>query len=501
MRSLCVLLVFFFAGSILAGSPAEAVAAAARDVAGLPPEVQPYTRYLSLYHFTEKELLDFGKPFAFHVNSLSREFKLMPPRLVAPNLLAVDSRWYGWDLGVWERLGDIDPYFHFEQTYATDVVEERYWPGGTFTDGKRYKAGFDRIKRKAGDKSIVAAPWLPTKEVIDLRKATYSEVPILRADWFFVQTAIQKNRVAGYYAWLNLKKRADFEQLTGLDIKLAQRVRREVATVVQKSGIAIRNRQVFRFGAVDAGYWQTRDALNEQVRGSNAINKLDGDFKHNAERHYGFLPNRLFAYYLCTDQGVQQDSAPDEVGADTSATNSNDGKIHIMKGCITCHVEGLRPIDDYARKLFRGAVKLSDPDYKQFQRLEQLYLGEYQESLDDDNTAFTRTLARLNGKEWTPRLNAKAYGRVWKAWAEDDVTPEIAARELGIKTADLLASFKRYASPPPTGVGSIPPTLGAFLQEPTLPILREHWEEHYGIAQTITRGYVLPLEVKRKEAK
>jgi len=473
--------------------------------------------------------------------------------LVGKDLLRLDIRYFGWDREVYEKLATVDPYFHmqvrvdpdaFKKNAETlkevvpdkpDLSEQYYLPGdqtnqppaasgwawyagGVYSNGIDYPRGWysptselylvskgkkPRILPKLPPKPVpsdpaklvnraAAAPWASPQLLYGLVKQTQSEAPILRADWFFTQTAINFQRVAGYYAFLGLKSRKDFEALSGFDIKRAQRIEREVAAIIQVSGVSIRNRQIYRFGSVDRGYWQTRDAFKKQTQERNAVNSLNGDYVHDAEEYYAYLPNDLFAYYLSDAQGNQQDSAPDEVGSDPTTT-SNDFKIHIFLSCVRCHVEGLRPLNDYGRKLFQAPARLVAYDKKKFDRLEQLYLTPLQRDQDRDTQIFKDALTDLNGVGWTPARNAAAVKKVWKAWTDDTVTVEMAARELGGITANqLVARIKRYASPIESGgLGQvIPNVLLAYLHDRPLPIIREHFEEVYHVLQLIAGGYV-----------
>lgn len=498
LRSLVVFLLL--AASVCASSPAEAVVSASAHIARVPNQDRPYIRYFSIYNIPERERATFLRVFAFHCNSLSRKAKLTHPQPVDKDLFYIDLRDYKWDTKVFERLAQVEPYFHA----ILEVTEEKYesvpWPGGDW-EGRYYPPNSFNYQKKVKKtkKQSVLAPWLPVKEVKYLASETESAVPIVRADWFFRQTAINEERVAGYYSFLNLKKRDDYFDLVALDIKKAQDREREIASIFQRSGVARFNRQIYRFGSLDGGVWQTRDVLKKQTQDGNAVNNLNGDYKHNAEEYYGPLPNRLFAYYLSSDKGDQQDKAPPEIGSDTSST-SNDGNIHIFLSCVRCHVEGLRPLKDYGRKLFQGSTKLVVYDKEKFERLERLYLLPLQNDYDDDLAKYVRALIQLNGADWTPAKNANSYKQVWKTVNDDDVTLEVAVRELGggITKEKLVAALRGYASPPPHGLGQlVPNALLAFMKEEPLPMLRDHWEECYPVVMNAIKGYVPAVEIKK----
>jgi hypothetical protein len=284
-----------------------------------------------------------------------------------------------------------------------------------------------------------------------------------------------------------------------------------VAAIFQESGVSINNRQVYRFGSLDAGYWQTRDVFDDQTKARNAVDALNGKYTHDAEEHYGALSNGLFAYFLSDAKGGLQTAAPPEVGFDKTTT-SNDGRIHAPLSCIRCHVEGLRPLDDYGRQLWQGERKLAAFDPKKFRRLEQLYLAPMKEELEDDTRRYARALSRLNGPGWTTLKNARAYKDAWRRWADEKVTISRAAAEMGnLDPALLKARLRRYARPAnlndkgeplkageEPGLGQlVPNSLAAFMLDDDSPMLRDHFAEHFGLMQKAYRGITEPL----KEAK
>jgi hypothetical protein len=479
-------------------SPASEVLAAAADILRRPARDREFLRYLSIAWVPDEDRALWRQVLAFHVNSLSRKPVLKRPVRVSPTLLVLDIRHYGWVVATYDKLADVDPHFH--ETFLVDrvVKTRKYWPGGRWTDGKDYAAGWFVEAQRKQVKEVRFASHLNTEAIVLLAGLTRSKAPILRADWFFGQTATAKNRVAGYYAFLQLTKRDDFDKLVGFNKALSDATFRTVATLVPKSGVSQRNRQIEREAAADAAYWRTKDQLVKQRDEGNALNQLDKDFKHQAERIFGVLPNELFGYYLCTDQGVQQDSAPDEVGPDTTAT-SNNGKIEPYVSCARCHKEGLRPIPDFARRLWapgRGvlvAIRKEDQE-----RLEQLYIRPFQQKLDADNLRFTAALAELNGAAWTVRKNSNAIGKAWKWAVDDDVSRAQAAKEIGVSEATLARQLWLYASPVEDGgKGQIlPNSLQAYNREPPLLLLREHADEAFSLLTLISRGLVPGLRVK-----
>ena len=305
-------------------------------------------------------------------------------------------------------------------------------------------------------------------------------MPILRGDWFISRISSQNGREGtGYYDFLGIKDREAFDKLVGLNVKESQRVKREVAAIVQDSGVANFSRQIFRFQSLTGGYWETRDVITDNRDARNAQRQLDQDYRFEATENYGYLPNGVFAYFLGDAAGKRQNSAPDGIGSDTTAPGRNK-KIEIGISCVRCHVEGLRPIEDWGRKLFAGGIKLGSTDPDKLRRLKQLYLSELQEKLEEDRIQYTRTLKRLTG--WKPEEASKKIGKTWEWYTERRLLPVDAARDIGVTEAEYIEALKAEAKKNPL----FDQVLASHLAG--LPIRSDAWEEVYVIAATIAGG-------------
>lgn len=467
--------------------PGDGVALAAADLARQPEAARPHLRYLSLYAIPERQRAEWVRVLAFHSNSLSREAELTPPVLVAPDLLRVSLKDYGWDPKVWDRLAKIDPYHHATIESEKVVEEQRYHPGGE-VNGTYYAPGTYTFRTREKVKALAAAPWLPAKEAAYLAAQTRSLAPVVRGDWFLSQTAIQKDRAAGYYDFLGLgKSQKDFERLVGADEAAAKRVKREIKALVARSGVTLQNRVINRYGAITGGYWITYDYKESTAR-RNVLRFLDKDVDPedgDAAESYGVLPNGLFAFFLADGAGVRQDTAPDFIASDSQATGT-DRRVHVGMSCVRCHVEGIRPIDDWARKVYRGNLKLAAVDHDQFVRFRQLYLSDLERWVRRDSADYAEVLAGLTG--WKPSEAARAYGRAWDAYVETDLTLEAVALETGYPAATVTAALKTYATPG-RGIPPLDPVLAGLIAEQPVPMRRDHFEEVFPLLMRILMGY------------
>jgi hypothetical protein len=456
--------------------PAEAVTSAAKDARSVP--VATSYRYLTTDGMRPKEVESFYKALTFHVNSLSREADLVAPLAVGAGLYRVNLVDYQWDARTWEKLADVEPYFHV--TLAAETVEyEEYghwYINGQAVAGKQpgatWKTEERRPVKKQSNRTRAAAPWLPAVDIAYLIERTQSQCPIVRADWFLTQTARQQG-APGYYDFLGLgNKESDFLDLIGADKGKARKLKKEIAGLMMKSGVAINNRVVIRMQSITGPYWFTLD-FNTSIDKQNVIRLLDGDHEPpdgDVSEEYGALPNELPATFLRDKDGVRQDTVPDKIAHDITA-GGNDLRIHAQKSCTVCHVEVIRPVNDYARKLYKGAVQLQSPDYAKFVRLRQLYLSDLEGRVKQDQGFFAAAIFRCNGL--TPAQNAAEFAKAFDGYLERDVTIEDAARHWGMNTDAFSQALKVYSK----ATGSLDPVLAAYIQTPPLDVRREMFEE------------------------
>jgi hypothetical protein len=472
-----------------AGSPYDAVYTARDDCRKQAPELQRYLRYLWHPHVERDEELrnEFRRALAFHVNSLSTEPELVNPYPVGDSLWRVNILDYGWKPEVWARLADVDPYFHADldvtevrtayRTVTKYRTEQVQYYGRWYTNQVPYTEQ-EAYEVKETKRLRAFAPWLPPGAIKELSDLTASKAPILRADWFVYQTAIQAGRKAGYYDFLGVKDRNDVEKLAGLDRGAVRRLRKEVAALVSESGVALQNRQVLRFQSITGGYWFTLDAKTS-VDKQNALELLDDDFKHDAEEIYFVLPNELFGTAASDAGGKLADTVPDNIAADHRA-GGNDRRIHPGLSCFRCHEEGLQEIDDFARKVYAadGPLELRSPDYAKLRRLRQLYLSDLPKYLARDKSVYAEALKRVNGLG--PKENAAGYAKVWARYADRNLGPEEIAAELGVPEKKWVEALKQYGQ-----TGGASPILLGLLVEPPKKIRREHWEEKFPLAMEV----------------
>lgn len=439
-------------------SPATEWAAALEDARKLPPEIAKGTRYLSLYAVPSMDRAAWRAVLTFHLWSLSREAEPPQPRRVGATLLAIYLPDYGWPGELYGRLTFRDPYFHVRLT----------------ADG-----------RKAIDDVPSPAPWVGRPADQDeLRKLCVSQAPLLRADWFFVETSIQDGRgkvgeSTGYYDWIGVKDRDTFFKAVGADPKKADELKRRWRAIVKESGISQLPRQIERFDAIGGGLWFTMDFTKDGKGGQNALRNLGGDLKHDAEEHYAIGPAGLPWVMLCNDKGELQNFAPPEIGSDTTRPG-NRKTIDCAASCIRCHKEILRPIDNWVSEALKVPAT-AEVDYAKAVEVRRLYFRDLQGKLKRDREAFAERLHECNG--YTPAKNAETYARCWDWYFEGRLTLEQAARECGVspkRLATVLIAVQAQKK--------LDPVLIDLVREPPGTVRREGWEEVFPIVQTYLGG-------------
>lgn len=505
---------------------AEVVKAAAADAARLPADLARQTRYLDARHVPAALRRETFAVLAYHVNSLSREVRLTPPRQVTAWLWAVRLDDYRWDARVWEDLARVNVYYAIKVAIknipavmvsptpakvkrtrkvlkpnpnghgyveVTEEYEEEVPPDGAAVPAGRpvgTAAGppsppTSPLPEKGED--FIPAPWLPPAEVAALVGATGSKTPIVRADQLVFQTGAQADarKGHGYYDWFGFKKLGDAEKLAALDRKAAAELYRELAAITVVSGVALNNRQLFRFATLTGAWWESRDVkANDGAR--NAVGNLLDDFRPDAFEIVFTLPNGLPAYYLANAAGEQQDTAPDFIASDHRSTG-NDRRIHAAFSCVACHADGgLRPIRDWSRKIYNPETGLGLAtlalDQAKARRVESVYLGPLERAYRRDAGDFAEAVAEVSGLK--PAELAKAYADLWARYLDEPVTLARAAAEAGV-TPDQLRDRLRAAA---RAKGLVDPVLAVYLLDDPPPVRREHFEERFPLLMLILGG-------------
>ncbi len=455
MKKILSVLLMILPSPVLALTPERAVREALADADAQAAEDQPFYRYL-FHPGTVDEIVAFIPALRLHVNLLSREATLAYPVQVVPGLFRVDLRSYQWDARVFEKLADIDPYFHRKNEVEVEVVVEvveivqqeygHYDVYGRWqTTEYRPEKVVRKIKKK--EKRVKTILYVPqgAGQLASLALLLQSNAPIVRADWFFVQSATQlslnnQQTGVGYYDFLGLKSRDDYFKLIGLDERVAART--EIRAVINKSGVATHNRQVVQRGATTGPEWSTLETDNQSGRGIAINNLRKNEFLHIAEERYGHLPNGLWVVIACTDQGVLQAVVPPQIAGDRSENNkSNNPQVQVGISCVRCHRGSvLMPFEDDVRKLYTGRLGVGFNDRNVQLELDRNYKTNITRVLNRDTGDYQDVLQAVSRLK--PKDAADAYSDAFNKYAYEDLTLDQMAKEFGVPGVALRKALK-----------------------------------------------------------
>ena len=486
-------------------SPMDSVVQAAADCSKLQPGYASYTRYLSLYNLPAAERIKAIAVLNGHCNMLSREPDLIPVSIVPGtlgSLVRINLQDYRWSGELWEKLSD--PYFT-DRVDETEVVVIWYalkkgdtWQKGRpWEDGKVYDKPFTvgadfpavtEIRRKGGGKNVQAlAPWLTTtpegKNAVEtLVRLTGSRIPVVRADWFFNQTAAAAGRSPNYYDFLGVKDEASFQRAIGADIKLAEEFGAELREAVAISGVTLNPRAIVRHPTLGGGYWRTFD-FKTSKGDKNPLKVLGKDVEasYDATEQFGHLPNGLWATFLGNRKGEVQATAPDDIASDGFARGT-DRRVHSNVSCVRCHSDGgLQPIDGWARNLLEPPFAITTLDYQRARDLRRQYLRKLEPFLTKDRLVYELSIQEVTGLKTSKEFSA-AYAATWERYEDARVDLARAAADLGCTPKefeqDLMVQVKaNYGS---TVLSAL---LGKGIRPRAIPV--RVWEEAYPEAQAI----------------
>src|SRR5688572_29481136 len=432
-------------------SPATEVRIALDDLRERVPSLHyADTRYLTLYSLPRESWPDAAAVVSFVLNSVSRSAVIVRPEL-APGaegrLLRFSLKSYGLPPEIWEAIASADPYFHL-QTEAIDPHSRR--TKTVYTDGG----------------------WLDLADAAVLRQLTRSGGAVLRAD-YFVARAATSNRGGFYYQLAGVPEtEAEFYKLLGVDLKTIDRLQADAGANLLRSGVTRKVRRVARRQGPLGGAWITYDVQQSTAERDPLRNPFGFDF--DASEHIAAKANGLHVFALYNRQGQRQASVPDAVAKDSSDVHG-DGIIVPLLSCVRCHVEdGLRPFVNDQQRVLSGQADLFTEKAQDAQRLAAFYAANLDKLRVRDGDDYAEAVDIATGR--TSQQIAAALATLYANYVDLPVTPEQAARELGVtrpRMNRLLASTDD-------------PVLLALLQG--LSVQRDQWSAAFAQAALLTRG-------------
>ena len=436
---------------------------AAKHAAGAPKDLAPHLRYVTDYASEGMKPEDLAKRQRaqwFAVNLTSRKAVIAKLIHVKDTCYAVDLRHFGWTPEVWEKFVQADPYFHrfvkgggeatYKEVKKRVPVEKRYRDrfGRIYTETVYEEQTVkEKVPATATHAKAVHGRGIDPIAIKTLCEVTGSQAPVVRLDWLiWMQSGTDRRAGAGYYDFLGVERSlAKFEDLVGLDRKKAADFRAEYAVLIQKSGVLAdgRERAVLRIGKIDSDWWESQDTFRRgttiEERQKLALTDLDKRYKPDAFEIFAKLRNGLYATAAADANGVLQDFVPNSIAGDHFG-KANDYVIESGMKCLRCHDEGLKPLDDYARKYFR-ADKWKKHDAKKQERFQALYIRPFQAKLKSDVADYLSTVVQF-GYTKISECHAE-YAKLVDDYWQASVDATQMARELGVPKDVLIEYIKR----------------------------------------------------------
>lgn len=401
-----------------AARPASELAAAVGDLSrNVAPVDWRATRYVSIYHVTEQQRDEHLAVLSFVLNSVSRQARLIAPAVVdgtRGSLVRINLDDFKLPADTWEALvADREPYWHI----TTEVLAPR--------TGKRTAVYTD-------------GGWVNLDAARRLREATASGGAIVRGDWFITKATTPPHyfRLAGIGTTL-----ADWHKLVGVDQRAIVAMRANHGANLITSGVTRKPRRISRWQGPAGGVWQTYDTFGDDpAKDPLRDPTLAGGY--DASEHIAAKANGLHLFALFDAKGVRQDSVPDRLAKDDTDPHG-DGVLVPMVSCVRCHVEdGLRPFVDDQQRLLAGDVKLLAADKDTAESLAAFYnAARLEKQTARDREDYAAAVAEATGGMTTKQLVA-ALTEVFGAYQNQLLTPERAARELGVESLESLRASR-----------------------------------------------------------
>lgn len=203
--------------------------------------------------------------------------------------------------------------------------------------------------------------WLDPAVVNRVRKETYSESFIVRADWLLPRLLTEKDR-GGFYSELLMlpATEADLYKAFLVPIDAIERADQlRFGGAVATSIVAFRNRGLellpSPYGAGARYIWRTYDFLKDDVKEKNIYDSLAGTLQHDGREVIGSLPNGLQWYMLFDGKGKQVEVVPQNIALDMRrGTPDRDRSVVNAVKCISCHDLGINKYTDLVGPTIAG---------------------------------------------------------------------------------------------------------------------------------------------------
>jgi hypothetical protein len=472
-------------------SPAGAMFLALQDQqTSVPAADRPYIRYLSLYAIPVADRPAFLQALAFWLNSLSDRRPIVPVPVVAdpetgePALVRLNLFDFEWDVGSrkkriaqlralgvkfakgdvscdpWDVLAGRDPYFEANRIvtkYRTVTATRPQWNG--------YQWVNVTTTQKVPYAELVRG-WIDPDVFDQVNKYACTRKAVLRADWFLVQTSLDRP-LGAYSDFLLLPtKEADLYKTLLIDEK-NQRLQALTVGGAVKAGVSFvanNPREIELLRGALGDFWRTYDfddrnvADKEKAAVRNPRRTFRGTVRHDGREVIWELPNGLHAYGLFNGAGVQVGEVPPTIAQDrrpvAEVGRSPEAVVRNAWKCVSCHgpSSGLIPFKDVITTQIlapnSGLLAYSKDKVaaeREKRKLENYYQENYRPRMDVGRESYGQAVAKVNGL--ASAANSANYVKWFELYQYSTVDRAQAAREFGVPAADLDGFLRRSADP------------------------------------------------------
>lgn len=494
---LAIAIVVFVLSNIVVGqeptrlpTPADATGWALADLLQVPEHDRPFSRYIWIPPWGNDRWV---AALNFTVNTAaSHATTIQSPAVVANGwMLRYDLRRLAPDpvrqaklIATWDGLAVRDPYFHVPA-----------------------------INTKL--KAAVIAPHLDEAQAVLVANLSLSTGSIYRADWFLVQ-ALSTIDGGAYYDFRQVVRKPDKGTALGQWLS-------EHGVFTGTTAAVGGERRAAMFRSNVAGFKPRRvDVLPSLIGGICAItlDVFDGpigadshpirsllDVRFDGSEIIAAQPNGLHDFLLADSKGNVVDEAPPELVSDHTVPAPFSSRLQPAISCIRCHGEdksdGWQPVRNDVEKLLSGRLNVFADVSKNLtaEQVADKLAGLYALPIDSADSQLGRARRDYSAAVYRSAMGikfeeqsivngvSKMVSDIYAGNRWEPVTPEVAARELGIVVAkdeqaplDLaLGSVEENAS--------VDPVLG-FLRL-GVPVGRDDWESVYADA-------AIAAELRRK---
>lgn len=359
-----------------------------------------FLRYFTLTHLynagvSEDELQSYRNAFSKLINSLSWNTSLLVPHAVDParTIFRIDMRDLHWNVEMWQKIEQANPYFLN----------------------------------------------LQTADARSARELTQCEMPYVRIDWF----VFAASKPPLYHVMLGVPETdSELENLLRVNVKANIDQEQAIRAAFNRSGVSQNNRLIEWHKSPYGSYWKSYDFggnagkqnLFEYPLGPGAE---EGMFKHDGGELIFTLPNGLQGYMLCDDSGKRIDQGPTAIVSDPKRS---DKTVTNGVSCMSCHYTGVIPkVDEVG-----PAVRANSKAYENAKDILALYREpeDLNKVIAEDSKRFAAAMNKLGVS------SLSRSGEPISAMAqrfELELDPQLAAAEFGLQPDDF---FKRLDNSP-----------------------------------------------------